>query len=595
MKLAIVHKDKCSPGKCQNLCARLCPVNRKGEKCIVIENKASIDEQLCIGCGICQNRCPFRAIAIINLPDILAKKEIHRYGKNGFALYSLPLPRFGSILGLLGRNGIGKTTALQILGNKLRMNLGKEEAADSEIHNFFKGSEMLNYLKKLNGIEISYKPQMISQLAQDVKTAELLKRFAPLKEIKEIAEKLNISNVLDKKLDEISGGELQRVAIAATCLKKADLYVFDEPLNYLDISERINASHVIRELIGHEQSTNEKRRQHYHEHSKKKEEKTAIIVEHDLLLLDYVTDFINIVYGKPGCYGVTADIRTAKNAINSYLEGFLREENVRFRDKEISFKFGIQQLQSKIPIVQWPAFKKSFKGFRMNVDAGSLNLRSITAIAGRNATGKTTFVKCLAGLLKPDDENIDLKLKISYKPQYVFSQSDEAVAMIIKKEKIDKHIISILDLDELIVKSLKQLSGGELQRLAIAVCLAKEADVYLLDEPSAYLDVEERLQVSKAIKAKVIEKDRAALVVDHDLLFLSSLADSIIVFSGKPGMEGSASRTYDFAEGINYLLRDLDITLRRDEETGRPRINKKGSVLDRKQREEGSWFAESAD
>jgi len=593
MRIAIIKKDKCFPEKCNNLCARVCPVNRKGEKCIVIENKTLIDEELCIGCAICQNRCPFGAIAIINLPDVLSKKEIHRYGKNGFALYSLPLPRFGNVLGLLGRNGIGKTTALQILGNKLRMNLGKKEASDKEIHDFFKGNEMLNYLKKLEKIKVSYKPQMITQLAKNIHVSELLEEFAGKREIKQITEKLNIDYAINKKLNEISGGELQKVAIAAACLKDANLYIFDEPLAYLDVSERINAAHVIRELVGHEQSANEKSKHHHHEHEKKnKNEKTVILVEHDLLLLDYMTDFINIVYGKPGCYGVIADLRTSKNAINSYLEGFLKEENVRFRDKEISFKFGTRKLESKIPIVEWPSFSKTYDGFKMKADAGKINLKSITAIAGRNATGKTTFVKCLAGLLKTDKENINLKLKISYKPQYIFSESEETVAVIIKKEKIDKHMISILDLDELMFKQLKQLSGGELQRVAIAACLAKESDLYLLDEPSAYLDVEERLQVAKAIKEKVTEKDRAALVVDHDLLFLSYLADSIIIFSGNPGNEGNASKTYDFEEGINYLLQDLDITVRRDEETGRPRINKKDSVLDRKQREEGKWFAE---
>jgi len=592
MRIAVVNKGKCFSEKCGNLCAKVCPVNRKGEKCIVIDNKAVIDESLCIGCAICQNRCPFKAISIINLPDVLAKKAIHRYGQNGFVLYNLPLPRFGSVLGLLGRNGIGKSTALQILGNKIRMNLGKKEASDKEIHDFFKGNEMLNYLKKLDKIKLSYKPQMVTQLARNIKVSELLKEFAGMKEIKKMAERLNILNTLDKKLNEVSGGELQRVAIAATCLKDADLYFFDEPLAYLDVSERINAAHVIRELIGHEQSTNEKSKQHYHEHNKKKDESTIILVEHDLILLDYMTDFINIMYGQPGCYGVVAEPQTSKTAINTYLEGYLRGENVRFRDKEISFKFGTRHLDSKIPIVEWPAFTKTFKGFKLKADAGTINLKSITAIAGRNATGKTTFVKCLAGVQDTDDGKIDLKLKVSYKPQYIFSESEETVAMIIKKEKIDKHIVSILDLDELIVKQLRHLSGGELQRVAIAACLAKEADLYLLDEPSAYLDVEERLQVAKAIKEKVTEKDRAALVVDHDLLFLSYLADSITVFSGEPGEKGMASKIYDFEEGINYLLQDLDITVRRDDETGRPRINKKGSVLDRKQREEGKWFAE---
>ena len=111
MRIAIIEKEKCKPLACGKVCAKACPINKKGEECIKIGDKAEIDEKLCIGCAICQNRCPFSAINIVNLPAIKDENLIFRYSKNGFALYGLPIPRENSILGLLGRNGIGKSTA----------------------------------------------------------------------------------------------------------------------------------------------------------------------------------------------------------------------------------------------------------------------------------------------------------------------------------------------------------------------------------------------------------------------------------------------------------------------------------------------------
>jgi ATP-binding cassette subfamily E protein 1 len=577
-RLAIIRKEECHPDKCDSLCAKLCPVNRKGEDCIrIINNKANISEELCIGCAICQNRCPFSAISIINLPEELMKRLIHRYGINGFALYSLPIPRSGSVLGLLGKNGIGKSTALEILSNKLAPNLGKEKVQDktvqvqAEIKEFFQGSELLNYFLNLKKMKIAIKPQNLSQLAKfKVPVLKFLAKFAKKSEIEKLAEELAITHVIEKNLNELSGGELQKVAILASTLKEADIYFLDEPLAYLDISERIRVSNYIQELC--------------------KKNRTVVIVEHDLLLLDYVTDYVNIIYGKPGCYGIISEIRAAKKAINTYLSGFLKEENIRFRDKEIRFNFGAKKRESSTVLMDWPDFTKSYPKFELKVNAGSINTKSVIGIAGRNAIGKTTFVKCLANVIETNEKNLNTKLKISYKPQYLEEESEELVIDIIKREKINSRLISLLSLEHFMMRQLNQLSGGELQRLAIAACLAKDADIYLIDEPSAYLDVEERIQAARAIEETVKEKEKAAFVVDHDLLFLSYLADSMIVFSGEPGKSGSASQPYPIVQGMNALLKMLDITLRRDEETGRPRINKHDSVLDREQRKKGNWF-----
>lgn len=570
MKLAVINKEKCRPTMCSHECQKYCPVEKKEtNSCITIENKAKIDENTCIGCSICVKRCPLDAIKIINLPSIKESDIVHRYGKNGFALYGLPTPKKEGILGLLGRNGIGKTTAIKLLCGQEKINLGKEIASKEDIKKFFKGNEIQRYLEGLEKKKISYKPQNLSSLSIEIKVMDLLEKRGKTEEIKKFAEELEISHILENKMNELSGGELQKIAILATALGKSDVYFFDEPLAYLDILERLRVSDFIRKI------------------GNKKE---VIVVEHDLLMLDYLTDYLNIFYGSTGAYGIISGVKTSKYGVNSYLKGFLKEENMQIRDKELSFNFTKNQGSKGNLLTSWPDFKINLGStFELKVESGEIHQNHVVGILGKNGTGKTSFVKALAGELKTDKGKLDLNLKISYKPQYLFTEDKTLVSEALAKEKVNKKMRSTFNLSVLEEKKICDLSGGELQKLNIALCISKEADVYLIDEPSAYLDVEERISVAKAVKDTMTEREKTAFVVDHDLLLISYLADSIINFNGSGGSFGHAEKIKDFETGISNLLKSLNITLRKDEESGRPRINKKDSVLDREQKQRGEW------
>ena len=578
-RIAVVDNEKLKDKQQKLHIQGLCPVNRSGTECIKVEKdgKITIDESTCIGCGICVKAAP-DAIKIVNLPKILDRKPIHRFGENQFALFSLPTPLFDKVIGILGVNGIGKSTAISILAGILKPNfdeLGKEVSYE-QIIDFFKGTEVQLFFEKVKkgDIKISYKPQNVELIpkAQKGKVRALLKKVDEKKKLNEIAKELEIENILDNDIKKISGGELQRVAIAATVLKKANLYVFDEPTSYLDIKQRINVSKFIRNLA---------------------DEKDAVmVVEHDLIIFDYISDLAHIMYGSEDVYGSVSGLKPTKNSINVYLSGYLKEENIRFRDKKVQFeqrKPFVKKQQEEL--VSWEDIGKKLGKFVLKAESGSINKGEVIGVLGENGIGKTTFVKILAGEIKKDAGKLNENVKVSYKPQYL--EANDELVMNVLKDPINKYanqIINPLNIKPLFLKKLNELSGGELQKVAVALCLGKDVDLYLLDEPSAYLDVEQRLIVSKVIRDFMELKGRSALVVDHDLLFLDYLSDKLMVFDGIPAKEGIVKGPFGMEEGMNMFLKKLNITLRRDKESLMPRVNKLGSKLDREQKEKGKYY-----
>jgi ATP-binding cassette subfamily E protein 1 len=582
MRIAVLDQDKCQPATCTLECVKFCPGVRMGDETIVVEDrgKPMISEELCTGCGICVHRCPMDAISIINLPDELSEDLIHQFGENGFRFYRLPFPQEKSVVGIIGQNGLGKTSILKILSGETVPNLGVDADQDTVLEHF-SGTQFYDYFFQLFAGELKavYKPQYVDALPKVVSGSvhSLLEKADETGRLSEIASELQLEVALDRNIVDISGGELQRVAIGAALLRDADIYFFDEPSSYLDVSQRLNVAKAIRRLGA---------------------EKRVVVVEHDLVTLDYLADYIHGMYGKSGAYGIVSHPRTVRQGINAYLSGFYKEENIRFRKEAIKFEVRPPSLAWKgEELVSFSDVKKTYDGFDLEVSGGAVRKGEIIGVLGPNATGKTTLVKILAGVEKPDSGNVELEVGVSYKPQYIKPEGDTTVRTALASigpgfasEEFLNEVVRPLGIEPLLDFMLGDLSGGELQRAAIATALLKDADIYLFDEPSAYLDVEQRMAVAKLLRRFMENKRKTAMIVDHDILFMDYISDRLMVFFGEPGYHGFSESPTDLRSGMNKFLKDVVITFRRDPETGRPRTNKTGSQKDKVQKKRGEYY-----
>lgn len=592
-RIAIVNDDKCKPKKCRQECKRSCPVVRSGKLCIEVnpDSKiAFISESLCIGCGICPKKCPFDAITIINLPTNLETQVTHRYSANSFKLHRLPTPRPGQVLGLVGTNGIGKSTALKILSGKLKPNLGKYENPPDweDVIKYFRGSELQNYFTKVleDDLKAVVKPQYVDQLPRAVKTPNktvkfLLEHRSAMGNMDEVLDVLELRHILDRDVNLLSGGELQRFAIGTVCVQKADVYMFDEPSSYLDVKQRLAAARMIRSLLG--------------------PDNYVIVVEHDLSVLDYLSDYICVLYGKPAVYGVVTLPHSVREGINIFLDGHIPTENLRFREESLTFRIseGTDDFQAdKARAFSYPRMEKTLGNFRLRIEAGDFTDSEILVMMGENGTGKTTFCRLLAGALKPDSAKKVPEMRISMKPQTITPKFEGTVRQLFFKRikqaflspQFQTDVVKPLKLDDFIDQEVKNLSGGELQRVAIVMALGLPADIYLIDEPSAYLDSEQRIIAARVIKRFIMHAKKTAFIVEHDFIMATYLADRVIVFDGKPGIDSHANKPESLLTGCNSFLKNLDVTFRRDPTNYRPRINKLNSQLDQEQKLTGNYF-----
>jgi ATP-binding cassette subfamily E protein 1 len=606
-RIAIVNKDKCKPTKCKRECISGCPPQQRGKEVIRLvdiedvgkpmqhtkpmtkKQIAQIVENDCIGCNMCVKRCPFDAISIVNLPHTNPADLVHQYGPNSFRLYKLPELGTNRVVGIIGENGVGKTTLINILCGR-QIPSAATDATQQAFVAKYRGSTMHTYLTKLYRGELrcTIKEQKIKQTAtQNQTVAEFIGTTVAVDA--HMYREFAIDTLCSKRMFELSGGELQRVLCYSTISQQADVYIFDEPSNFLDIKQRLVVSRYIRKLatVG----------------------KYVIVIDHDMSMLDYMADEVHIIYGKANSYGIVSGTIQTAEGINQYLDGFIVSENVRFRAEPFKLQAPQTDASDTIPSgknhvceISYSDITVTYPGFQLNIPADTITLNhAMYVILGENGTGKTTLMQTLASTTG---------LTVSMKEQTLsFTGGEKGCPSVeavfyakIREAYLDPvfihEVIDPLGIRDLLGQRMDLLSGGNLQKVLLVLCLGTPADVYFVDEPSANLDIEKRLAVIRVLNKFVSRTGKCMFVVEHDIMMAVAFAQSpyskIISIEGhvSPSMVQSTVSTHlEFGEGICRFLKQLGITMRVAQKNNRPRINKHGSQIEKGQLLSGNYYA----
>ncbi|XP_042043810.1 ABC transporter E family member 2-like isoform X2 [Salvia splendens] len=312
----------------------------------------------------------------------------------------------------------------------------------------------------------------------------------------------------------------------------------------------------------------------------------VIVAEYDLSVLDYMSDIICCLYGRPGRYGDVTLPFSVREGINIFLSGFVPTESFWFRDESLTLNVAETPPEESETCARhkYPSMTKTLGNFMLKVVEGEYTDSQIIVLLGENGTGKSTFLQMRAGFLKPDSvEGSDVEisdLNVSYKPQRLTSKNEFTVRIMLDfichdsymDPRFVSEVMEPLSIQKLMDKELVNLSFWRITEGCLTLCLGK------------------RIVVSKVIKKFIRQRKKTAFIAEHDFIMATYLADRVIVYDGKPSVGCVTNSPQSLMTGMNLFLSHLDFTFSKDPTSLLPRINKLESIEDREHKSSGPHY-----
>lgn len=473
-------------------------------------------------------------------------------------------------IGLIARNGKGKSTLLKIVAGdepadegKITLRNGVRVGYLEQEPDFDEGLTVIEACLQRN----SEKAQVIARYEQALQAGDAT-ALQPLMEemdrldawdyeqrAKQVLDKLKITR-FDQPVKELSGGQKKRIALASVLIEQPDLMILDEPTNHLDMAMVEWLEEYLSRLSG-----------------------SLLMVTHDRYFLDNVCNEIieiddNTIYRYKGNYSYflqrreerlqnkAAETARARNLLRKELDWMRRQPQARAHkakyridafykleekaaamrdDSKVSLEVKAQYIGNKIFVMK--ALSKAFPGKVIAKDFYYTFARyEKLGIVGNNGTGKSTFIKMLLGKVPQDSGTIEVgeTVKWGYYSQDGLAFNEQMKVIDVVKDIAEvipvgnKMLTASQFLQHFLFSPEKQynyvykLSGGEKRRLYLCTVLMSNPNFLVLDEPTNDLDIE-TLQV---LEEYLSEFKGCVIVVSHDRYFMDKVVDHIFVFNG---------------------------------------------------------------
>ncbi len=402
----------------------------------------------------------------------------------------------GDILLVHGVSGSGKTTLLRVLAGVM----------GRYVNGWYKGIVKIND-RNLYELDSRTIIELIAYIAQEpwygilsptvegeVIVNQLLVEKYNRKKINSILKRFGLRDLEKRLTYTLSAGETQRLLLASNTIRKTKIYLFDEPSSYLDEEARkILVEEAIR-LV--------------------EDGAIIVVVDHYIdLWWDYLSKILVLEKGRQLYFG-DPDLQV----IRSVMETGLKKPERSSTDVLVS----LSSIYYKYPGTRFYVIRD------LSFD---VKRSSITWVKGPNGTGKTTLLKIIAGLLKPSKGVVKRKGRAIYIPEnplLFFSEPtvrEEVYAGAINRELVDE-LVDVFNLRPLLDRKLKHTSSGERRRVAIVSALTRGYDIICIDEPTAGLDLENRLKILETL-VRVAEEGYTVIVAGHDPL-MNRIANNVV-------------------------------------------------------------------